>query len=200
MNDLAARPVSSPVGTSPDEKKDTNLFLGDFLIDFSNSQLPIPCRTPSQSWNGDMSEAGWRIWKQAPAPTWKGYPVIHLHAHPWDVWMLGEFYGLCETGENIEQRLRRFFQTECSATELNGHFLLFGWNAHTLKWHVWTDRFGTLHAYYTAGKAIGTFFPAVASFAASRVLDWSALTGFFSMGFFPQDLNTESGYKRIPMG
>ncbi|MGH7410397.1 MAG: hypothetical protein ACREJ6_04960, partial [Candidatus Methylomirabilis sp.] len=55
---------------------------------------------------------------------------------------------------------------------------------------VWTDRFGTVHAYYaTDGRraALGTFFPVVASLASRRRLDWVGLTGFFGFGFFPQD-------------
>ncbi|MEJ7712212.1 MAG: hypothetical protein WKF84_20705 [Pyrinomonadaceae bacterium] len=47
------------------------------------------------------------------------------------------------------------------AYQLNGHFLLFLWNEQRREWHVWTDRFGTLHAYFANDgrrSALSTFF------------------------------------------
>ena len=64
------------------------------------------------------------------------------------------------------------------------------WNEEERRWHVWTDRFGTVHAYYaTDGEraSLGTHFPAVAEAASRRRLDWDGLAGFFAFGFFPQD-------------
>ncbi|MFQ5568388.1 MAG: asparagine synthase-related protein, partial [Rhodothermales bacterium] len=57
-------------------------------------------------------------------------------------------------------------------------------------WHLWTNRFGTVHVYYASDgqrAALGTFFPAVAAAASDRRLDWVGITGFFGSGFFPQD-------------
>jgi hypothetical protein len=73
------------------------------------------------------------------------------------------------------------------AAELNGHFLLWAWDDESHRWDVWTDRFGTIHAYHAAGGScarLGTFSPAVAA-ASTRQLDWAGLAGFFSCGFFP---------------
>ena len=76
------------------------------------------------------------------------------------------------------------------ARDLNGHLLLLGWNAAERRWHAWTDRFGTLHAYRAAGagrSSLGTRFSSVAGAASERRLDWDAIAGFFAFGFFPED-------------
>ena len=55
---------------------------------------------------------------------------------------------------------------------------------------MWTDRFGTVHAYQAQNgdtAAFGTCYCAVADLASRQQLDWRALTGFFGCGFFPQD-------------
>ncbi len=66
--------------------------------------------------------------------------------------------------------------------------LILRWDQTRREWEIRTDRFGTRHCYYAFdGKraAAGTFFPAVAAAASSAKLDWEALAGFFTLGFFP---------------
>jgi hypothetical protein len=73
---------------------------------------------------------------------------------------------------------------------LTGSFLIFAFQPGSSTWHAWTDRFGTLHAYYAwdgRRAALGTFSPAVAAAASQRKLDWEALAGWFAFGFFPAD-------------
>lgn len=77
-----------------------------------------------------------------------------------------------------------------SIENLNGHFLLMGLHEKSREQHVWTNRFGTFHCYYAYdGKraALGTDFKAVSDAASKKELDWEAIAGFFSFGFFPQD-------------
>jgi hypothetical protein len=81
-------------------------------------------------------------------------------------------------------------QGKRSALELNGHLLLVAWEEERQQWHIWTDRFGSLHAYYArsgTSTALSTCFETAARLASRRELDWEALTGFFGFGFFPQD-------------
>jgi hypothetical protein len=109
------------------------------------------------------------------------------------LWLVGELAGYQQARTNKES-LHLFLDEWLAGTAqpaaLNGHFLLFLWHGRYRQWHIWTDRLGTLHAYYGhhgRQAAIGTFCPAVAQAVASRQLDWYGLAGFFSWGFFPQD-------------
>lgn len=118
----------------------------------------------------------------------------HVCALGWDLWSIGELYELESPKQKIEQVLTNIINklttTKITPIGLNGHFILFGYHKETHTWHVWTNRFGTLHAYYAnngSHAAIGTFASAVAATASSRQIDWEGLAGFCAWGFFPQD-------------
>lgn len=162
---------------------------GDLLVAFGDVSASLPGRGPSREWAIEASGAGWSLRGQARSAQWCGYPLLTMASGPWKLWLLGEVYGA-----GSEQAARELVLGVAEggrpARDLNGHLLLFGWNERDRQWHVWTDRFGTVHAYYAndgSRRAIGTYFPAVASAASRRRLDWPGLAGFFAFGFFPQD-------------
>jgi asparagine synthetase B (glutamine-hydrolysing) len=96
--------------------------------------------------------------------------------------LLGELYTPANVAEVVSGQR--------SAADLNGHFLLWAWDEKKNEWHVWTDRFGTLHAYHArrlGAAAVGTCSGTVAQLASRRRLDNRALAGFFGLGFFPLD-------------
>jgi asparagine synthase (glutamine-hydrolysing) len=171
--------------------------FADFVIVF-NSSAPIVSRGFGQKWrplgNGNVHWQAFTTNSGTQFPTIS--PISEKKIGGWNVWLLGEFYGYRE--HRYEGSLGTIFDFFCSdlldgqasPESLNGHFLIFAWNQQTDQWHVWTNRMGTMHAYYaTDGSraALGTFFPAVTQVASRRELDWEGLTGFFTFGFFPQD-------------
>lgn len=165
-------------------------FTGDFLITFHmNGNVPSG-RAANGNWQRLLSGSGWELYTQPPNATWKGFPLTYVSMDYWHLWMIGEFYGAKQTSFSSEATLRDLALGNKSASELNGHFLILGWNVQTLCWHIWTDRFGTIHAYYGENgqrTAISTYFSAVAKTISCTKLDWRGLTGFFGFGFFPQD-------------
>lgn len=171
-----------------DTSTHTVSFTGDWLLRFGG----VPAgggRTSGGAWAESARDARWEVRLQSPAPGWKGFPLREWRAPGWQVWLLGELYG---TGNPSAQEatILAVVQGDRPASDLNGHFLLLAWDANRGEWHAWTDRFGTIHAYYAqgAGKtALGTCFRTVAAVASAGELDWSALAGFFGFGFFPED-------------
>ena len=162
---------------------------GDMLVAFGDVPQALPGRGPSTSWSTDLFGAGWSLRWQERSPEWCGYPVQAISSGPWKLWVLGEIYGAGPERASGELALGVATGAR-TPVDLNGHLLLFGWNESERQWHVWTDRFGTLHAYYATDgsrSALGTFFPAVAASGSRRRLDWQGLAGFFGFGFFPQD-------------
>ena len=148
----------------------------------------------ARSWQGRMGERSSRVWVReawslhatGPGASWKGFPFLSVEHDPWSVWFLGQLYGEGRPSEDCLEVL----EGTRSPVSLNGHFLLAGYDRESRELTLITDRFGTLHAYYSAsGKraAVGTWFPAVAAVASSRRLDWIGLTGLFGVGFFPAD-------------
>jgi len=121
------------------------------------------------------------------SPRWRGYTLRRVDAEPWTLWLLGDLFGVEGDPDRL---LADVAAARRPARDLNGSFLLLGWNAAERQWHAWTDRFGTVHAYHAAsarGAALGTSFASVSTAASSKRLDGEALCGFFACGFFPAD-------------
>jgi hypothetical protein len=158
---------------------------GDLLVAFGAVAPRLPGRGASGAWSTETSGGTWSLRWQDRSAEWCGYPVETLESGPWKLWLLGECAqpGAADVALGVATGAR-------SAMELNGHLFLLGWNERDRQWHAWTDRFGTVHAYFASDgsrAALGTFFPSVAAAASRRRLDWQALAGFFAFGFFPQD-------------
>lgn len=107
---------------------------------------------------------------------WNGFPCASFEDEKWQAWLLGENYGSASIGQVLKD-----------PGKLNGHSLLLAVEIPAQRWHLITNRLGTLHTFYAFdGKhgALGTFSPAVASAANKSQLDWQALGHFFRLGFF----------------
>ncbi len=163
---------------------------GDLLLTFGE----LDGAAPRRSANGDCavlaSERTWALRAQAPSGGEPWYPLRVVDTPAGPCWLLGELYG--DAGRSASAAEGAIVDVVTGGSRpaaLNGHFLLLHWRASESRWHLWTDRFGTLHAYHACDgrrAAVGTFFPAVAV-ASRRSLDWWGITGFFAQGFFPED-------------
>lgn len=154
-----------------------NHNIGDLLITFNQQENRISTRSASP-WEfvAQMDQA--QLMVTSPDEGWHGFPLTTCTDDRWQIWALGEFYG------NPHPNLSHALET---SADLNGHFIIFGYEKHKKRWHILTDRFGTVHAYLANdGKrvALGTFSPSVAESASTKQLDWAAIGGFFQFGFF----------------
>lgn len=71
-----------------------------------------------------------------------------------------------------------------------GHYIIFVRSKVDESIHVFTNRLGTYHAYWSdenKHKSISTYFLGMAKNSVSKELDWQGLTGFMAMGYFPND-------------
>lgn len=170
--------------TDPSEEGIINR-VGDALITFGGDAAVVPSRTGERT-SGTPGPAGLHLMPTGDG--WTGFPLTSVRAGDWRAWLLGELYGL--DGISSADMVRQAVTGSVDVTNLNGHYLLLAHHAGAEEWHVWTNRFGTVHAFLAScqgGAALGTYFPAVAAAASARELDWQGLTGFFGFGFFPQD-------------
>jgi asparagine synthase (glutamine-hydrolysing) len=163
--------------------------VGDVVVAF-HTGAPKASRDVSIAWAVMADNLDWRLWQQLSTSSWKGFPLTQFKTEAWHILLLGEVYNNSGAPSELEQFVREIVCGERDAKELNGHFLLWAWNEKRRQWHVWTDRFGTLHAYhahYNGSAALGTCSSTVTQLASRRRLDSHSLTGFFGFGFFPQD-------------
>jgi asparagine synthase (glutamine-hydrolysing) len=149
-----------------------NQYTGDLLVLFETSEVTPPSRFHA-AWELKNKFHPSQMLECGPAKDWKGFPIQEQETTEWKIYLLGE----------VNNAFADDFPKNISS--LNGQFLILAYEKNERKWHVWTDRFGTLHLYYCRG-ALGTFSPAVESVSA-RKLNWRALAGFLGFGFFPGD-------------
>jgi asparagine synthase (glutamine-hydrolysing) len=153
--------------------------IGDLLITNKHQEGKLPARS-SSPWEEVAQFANTTLWMTRSDEKWHGFPLQTYQDGAWQIWALGEFY---ETQPDLSQAL-------ATSADLNGHFLIFAFEKSADRWHILTDRFGTVHAYYAndgSRKALGTYSPSVAEAASSKQLDWYAIGGFFQFSFFLGD-------------
>ncbi|HWZ85069.1 MAG TPA: asparagine synthase-related protein [Thermoanaerobaculia bacterium] len=178
-------------GSAAGQRPELAGVWGDVLVAFGDvptERLPGRAAAGGQ-WKADAQGAGWSLVYQERSSEWCGYPVRAFASGTWKLWLLGEVYG-AETEQASRALAIEVATGVRTGEDLNGHLLLLAWDEAQRRWHAWTDRFGTLHAYFAADgsrAALGTCFPAVAAAVSRRRLDWTGLAGSFAFGFFPQD-------------
>jgi hypothetical protein len=153
--------------------------IGDLLLTFKQGDPHFPVRNQIR-WENLTKIDGASLWFTKTNELWQGFPVQKQVDRRWRIWLLGE---LTEPEADLSRCIT-------SPGSVNGNFLVIGHDSELGQWHILTNRMGTLHIY--AGSdcrrtTVGTFSPAVAKAAGARQLDWSALAGFFTFGFFPDD-------------
>ena len=165
--------------------------FADFLVTFGAPTTAPPTRRPENAWR--PAGALQLVWSASLAADVASTLVQTRDVAPWSVWLLGElsrYDSLSVPADPLGAFVLDLRSGREKPSALDGHFILFGWNADAREWHVWTNRFGTMHAYVGLGArraALGTFHPAVSSVIGAQKLDWVGLSGFFAMGFFPED-------------
>jgi asparagine synthase (glutamine-hydrolysing) len=163
--------------------------IGDLVVAFC-AATPKAGREVSLGWTSIAENPDWRLWQQLSTSSWKGFPFLQCQTVGWQILLLGELYARNGVPAQWEQFAGEIVRGKRDAAELNGHFLLWAWDEVCREWHVWTDRFGTLHAYHAhhpGAAALGTCSNTVAQLASHRRLDIHSLAGFFGFGFFPED-------------
>jgi len=104
--------------------------------------------------------------------------------------VLGQFYEKINISTLLQQCAKYIANTDEIFYDPAGHYILFLFDKKSKYWYVFTNRLGTYHAYWLSedGKnSISTYYLELARFAGTKELDWEGITGFLSMGFFPED-------------
>lgn len=160
-------------------------WLGDWVLVWGDGAEPGRKRNAAAPWQPVARQSAWTVWQQPSDTGWRGFPFLTGQGEGWHYWLLGELYGLLPARQPAF--ILDVLTGRVAAAHLNGHFLLCAWQETTHQWHIWTDRFGTLHGYYAQDgrrAALGSYSGAVSAAASRRQLDWVGLTSFFSCGFF----------------
>ena len=167
-------------------KKGSELaWIGEIFFQFKVSASSTVIASSSQQKAGS-GDSPFTVSIEPSRADWKGFPFRSWSVGDWVFWVLGEF----SEARDLEETILAVAQGDQSPDRLNGHWLTYGWDRRQRRFHIWTNRFATLHGYrctHEGGNGFGTNFGTIARLASARRLDWAGLTGFFGFGFFPED-------------
>ncbi|MBF0430921.1 MAG: hypothetical protein HQK83_06555 [Fibrobacteria bacterium] len=160
--------------------------IGDFLVQFKQGTPLPPTRTGSH-WNTLSQAPSPLVFTTPPDTKWNGFPFTPFTYNGITMWLLGELYGSSSIAQVLEQLAKDYSY----AHRLNGHFLIFAWEQKAKMFHIWTSRFGTLHAYYNTHSScpsVATSLISLSRNSISDTLHWPAISMYFKSSFFPDDL------------
>ncbi|WP_276133188.1 hypothetical protein [Polluticoccus soli] len=146
---------------------------------------PTQVRLGNGEWENVSEDAGYSLSTPAhgnatfvSTTTASGYTLV----------VLGQFYESIDQVALLQACVQYVGGKSTTFVDPAGHYILFLFNETTRDWHVFTNRFGTYHAYWLNNggqNVISTYFLGLARHSNNKSLDWEGITGFFGLGFFP---------------
>lgn len=148
----------------------------------SGSQIaPSYKRSNNKYW----TLSGNNVWLSLPAED-KGF-ITRVNSGSNRLILLGQLYEVISDAELLQRCATYIEQPEQQFNDPGGHYIIFVMDESTKQIHVFTNRLGSYHAYWSTDKAISTCYLSLAKSKADKKLDWQGVTGFMAMGYFPED-------------
>jgi asparagine synthase (glutamine-hydrolysing) len=149
----------------------------------SNSDVPKYNRITNKHWHAHTSGT----YHSEPSNA-SFLPYAEYEHNNISLIVLGQFY---EAVDPVKLSLHciNHIQKKEMFHDPAGHYLLIVKDNTTSTTHIFTNRLGTYHAYWSNNggqKIISTYYLGIAKQLRNKVLDWEALSNFFAMGYFPR--------------
>lgn len=103
--------------------------------------------------------------------------------------LLGQLYEVVKM-EELLNRCINHIESNKEFVDPAGHYIVFVIDKKEEQLHVFTNRFGTYHAYWLwdgENSAVATPYISIAKQSSSKKLDWEGITSFLGQGFFAND-------------
>lgn len=154
--------------------------FSDVWISNDAGVLPV-VRTDNQPWeyHGD------KLWLSLPS-TGLSF-LTHAVLGHYSLVLVGQLYE-CISGEEILKRCIKYITHPGNGfADPAGHYIMFVQDNENKHTHVFTNRLGSYHAYWSGDRIISTRYLALARAKVNKQLNWQGLSGFMAMGYFPAD-------------
>lgn len=152
------------------------------------NEAPEYGRTKTSQWR----KANENTWLCIPHPD-KGFLQQHTSGN-YRLILIGQLYEPVSP-EDLLKRCKAYIQGKKDYHDVAGHYIVFVTDDKKGDTYVFTNRFGTYHAYWSVEQKISTCYLALVKQQHQKVLDWEAITGFMAMGYFPNDNTYLKGVK-----
>lgn len=149
----------------------------------SKSVDPVHVRTGNSSWEATPRERC--IWHSNGG---KVDYVNEYHNSIASITVVGQFYEKVVLFDLLERCLRYINNAGKDFIEPAGHYLIIVFLKQEKQYHVFTNRLGTYHIYWSSinnKHVLSTYYLGLAKSATEKKLDWEGITGFMAMGYFP---------------
>ncbi len=121
-----------------------------------------------------------------PGKQWKQ----ELETDAYSLTVVGQFYEKVNLISLLKNCTRYATGISNEYEDPAGHYIIFIIDKVSGSKFVFTNRFGTYHAYWSSDKnvkGISTYYIGLAQQVTDISPDWEGITGFLAMGFFPED-------------
>lgn len=155
-----------------------------FDIWFSKVAKPVYKRSVNKEWKSISDH----IWMSEPWEMQCSF-VTQLENDGYNMILLGQLYEKI-TAHEVLSRCVAHIQKQQPFEDPAGHYIIFIIEKKNNALHVFTNRFGTYHAYWmqeSGNNCISTSFIALAKQKKQKQLNWEGITGFMAMGYFSND-------------
>lgn len=153
-----------------------------------NAQLPEP-RTGNKSWQ-EVSKHVYVSLPQRGEAFFRQY-VSDSHT----LVLIGQLYETVTDEELLDRYIRYTAHCNDSFNEPAGHYIVFLQDKDKKQTFVFTNRYGSYHAYWSADKVISTRYMQLAKSKANKKPDWWGINGFMATGYFHADTTWLEGIK-----
>lgn len=150
----------------------------------SNRAKPNCRRIDNGAWTQDDNLSA-NIWFSTPH-----HPTDYLQKYTnsvGEIIVIGQFYEKVVLSELLERCLKYIDKTS-AFLDPAGHYLIIVHHKVKQEYHLFTNRLGTYHAYWSSVdniNTLSTYYIGLAKSMSGKRLDWEGITGFMAMGYFP---------------
>ena len=139
-----------------------------------------------------LDNTGWHVDKTMPQ-LWNSLPGNSEYYTAYEddsasIILIGQLYESVDI-TSLLQQCEQYISGDVSVfDEPAGHYALIVYIKPSKQYHVFTNRLGTYHLYYSSIEGvntISTYYTGLAKTSSIKILDWEGITGFMAMGFFP---------------
>lgn len=139
-----------------------------------------------------LDNTGWQVDKTMPQ-LWNSLPGNSEYYTAYEdesasIILIGQLYESVDIASLLKQCTQYISGDVSVFDEPAGHYALIVYIKASKKYHVFTNRLGTYHLYYSSIEGvntISTYYTGLAKTSSVKTLDWEGITGFMAMGFFP---------------
>lgn len=109
--------------------------------------------------------------------------------------LIGQLYEKLSDEELLERYVVYINHKDQPFEDPAGHYIVFIQDKAKMQIWVFTNRFGSYHAYWSEDGAISTRYMPLAKSKTEKKPDWVGVNGFMAMGYFPADTTWLEGIK-----